>query len=153
MHHSKAGDYRSAHLRKGVSVGRRIGWHASMFVAGILATGCIPAVAVPQTPCGSPAPTGYCCAILFGSLHGTVVDRRAQPQAGVTVTIKTRTGAPLGDCSKQQSVLTDDTGRYAFDSVPFGVPLDIVATSATLGSQTQTTTLVKGPLLFIDFTF
>ena len=122
-------------------------------MAGILSTGCVPTSATPQIPCGSPPPTGYCCAILWGSLHGTVKDGRGQPQSGVSVTLKTQTGAPLGNCSQQQTVLTDDTGRYAFDSVPFDTPLSVSASAKALGSQNQTTTVVKGPLVYLDFTF
>ncbi|MBC7542804.1 MAG: carboxypeptidase regulatory-like domain-containing protein [Candidatus Sericytochromatia bacterium] len=132
---------------------RRNRWGGSLIIAAFWATGCTPTSSTPQIPCGSPPPTGYCCAILWGSLHGTVQDRRAQPQAGVTVTLKTRTGAPLGDCAQKQSVLTDDTGKYAFDTVPFDVPLEVVATSPTLGTQTQSATVVKGPIVYLDFTF
>jgi hypothetical protein len=120
----------------------------------LVAWGCVPVgTGSPQIPCNATPSPGVCCDILWGSLHGTVKDTRGQPQSGVMVTLQTKTGAPLGDCYRQASVTTDDEGRYAFNTVPFDVPLVVVATSPRLGSQTANTTVIRGPMVYLDFTF
>jgi hypothetical protein len=119
----------------------------------VAATGCVPTAAGPSLPCDAKPSPGVCCEILWGSLHGTVTDTRGQPQSGVTVTLRTKTGAPLGNCDRQISMVTDDEGKYGFNVVPFDTPLEVIAASPTKGAQTQAVTVVRGPMVFLDFTF
>ena len=115
--------------------------------------GCTPVTSGPIVPCtATPAP-GVCCEIIWGSLHGTVRDNRAQPVPGVTVTLRAKNGAPMGNCDRQVSTVTGEDGTYGFNVVPFDTPLEIVAASSGLGSQTKEATVVRGPMAFVDITF
>lgn len=132
-----------------VTVQRRLG----ILVLMLGAYGCVPAAAGPSIPCNATPSPGVCCEILWGSLHGTVTDSRGEPQPGVTVTLRTKTGAPLGNCDRQISMVTDDEGKYGFNVVPFDTPLEVTAASQSKGTQTASTTVVRGPMAFLDFTF
>jgi hypothetical protein len=101
-------------------------------------------------PCPTP-PTGVCCAIVHGSIQGSVTGPDGAAVTDVQVTARSTNGMQFGGCAATATSSVVN-GRYAFNAVPFGMTLILEATAPGYARYEQTLTLAKGPLLTHDVT-
>lgn len=95
--------------------------------------------------CPTP-PSGVCCGIVFGSLQGTVQDPDGGAVEGATVRLRTTRGDLLGNCSDTAATVTA-RGEFAFNAVPFGLPLALDVLTPGFKPHRQDLAVPKGPLL------
>lgn len=116
----------------------------------------IPSTAAPlPSPSGTPAavpqacltpPPDDCCDIVYGALHGTIVDEDGQVLSTAHVTLRSVGQYLLGGCSDTEAVAVTD-GHFAFNAVPFDVPLLLTAAVDGYAPFRAATLVSKGPVM------
>ena len=92
-----------------------------------------------------------CCAIVFGSLHGLLQDDSGTVIANGQVTLRAADGQRFGNCAETLTSSVTE-GRYAFDGIPFGIPLVYTATADGHQRTEGTATVPKGPITYLTIT-
>lgn len=100
--------------------------------------------AVPQA-CLTPPPDD-CCDIVYGALHGTIVDEDGQALSTAHVTLRSVGQHLLGGCSDTSAVAVTD-GRFTFNAVPFETPLVLTAAVDGYAPFRAATQVPKGPVM------
>lgn len=100
--------------------------------------------AAPQA-CLTPPPDD-CCDIVYGALHGTILDEDGQALSTARVTLHAVGQHLLGGCSDTAVVAVTD-GHFAFNAIPFETPLLLTATVEGYAPFRAATRVPKGPVM------
>lgn len=83
--------------------------------------------------------------MIYGAIHGTVVDESGQAVTTAKLTLKSDNDVLMGGCTDSLDSGSAE-GAFAFNAVPFDTPLALTVSAPGYVTQTMALTLPKGPM-------